>query len=119
MSQFLRPRTRLARPPWQFQPGNRKSVGRASAPRRPGKTLLEGVREALCKVTSRNPDGTYNTEFDAAVNAFVQQLKNGSFVHTKEYIDREEGKVPTRVANADGSNLKPYIGLPVDGPSAP
>jgi hypothetical protein len=46
-------------------------------------------------------------------------MKAGSFAHIKEYIDREEGKVPSRIAGANGESIKTYIGLPVEGDDAP
>lgn len=90
----------------------------------PGKRLLTRVKELLAelsKIRSKNPDGTPNTRFDDAADAFVQKMEEGSFIHLKEYIDREEGKVPTRHADADGKNLKLYVGMPVEDtdPDAP
>jgi hypothetical protein len=38
--------------------------------------------------------------------AFVRELKRGRWPHMQELINREEGKVPDRHANADGSNIE-------------
>lgn len=77
-----------------------------------GKTLMNRVRELLAE-RSLNADGRYNTRFDDVANAFIRSMETGSFVHLKEFIDREEGKVPNRVADAEGKNLKLYVGVPV------
>lgn len=94
----------------------------AGAP--PGKKLMTRIREMLgdlSKIRSKNKDGTPNYRFDDVANSFVEKMEEGSFIHTKEYIDREEGKVPTRHADADGKTLKLYVGMPVDDndPEAP
>lgn len=86
--------------------------------RKPGRTLLSRVKEVLTE-TSRTPGGRYNTRFDDCADAYVKQMEKGSFIHLKEYIDREEGKVPNRLANADGKNIKQYVGMPIDGEDAP
>lgn len=86
----------------------------------PGKRLITRVKELLCE-RSKLPNGEANTRFDDVANVFVQQMESGSFVHMKEYIDREEGKVPTRLSDAEGKNIKLYVGMPVsdDDPEAP
>jgi hypothetical protein len=79
--------------------------------RRSRKTFMNYVREILME-PSRMPDGTYNTRLEDAANAYAQFMERGSFIHSKEFIDREEGKVPSRIADAEGNNIKLYIGMP-------
>jgi hypothetical protein len=98
----------------KWQPGK---SGNQSGKRPPkGQTLYGRLQEIL---RTRRTDGKQGTRLDAAAEAYVRQMESGSFIHLKEVIDRQEGKVPNRVANADGSNMKAYVGIPVDGPDAP
>jgi hypothetical protein len=60
-----------------------------------GKTLLTIIRQ---KLKARG-------ESEEVAEAYITAMKGGSFAHLKEYIEREEGKVPDRIANADGSNI--------------
>ena len=53
-----------------------------------GRTLITVIRKQL---RGANMD---EAELEAAALAFVAKMKEGSFPHLKEYIDREEGKVP-------------------------
>ncbi len=76
-------------------------------------TLLARVREML-RERCKNSDGKTVTRFDLAADAFIQAMTNGSFHHLKEFIEREEGKVPVRHAGADGETLKMYVGMPVE-----
>lgn len=62
------------------------------------KTLMEEIREQL------SVDGASPSIADIA-KTYILSMQAGSFQHLKEYIDREQGKVPDRVANADGTNL--------------
>lgn len=62
------------------------------------KTLMEEIREQL------RAEGAATSLEDVA-KKYIAMMKKGSFAHLKEYIEREEGKVPDRVANADGSNI--------------
>lgn len=80
-------------PEHRFKPGQSGNPG--GRPR--GRTLLSVVRQMLA-----DSDGMALEEVAAK---YVEAMKKGSFPHLKEYIDREEGKVPDRIANADGSNL--------------
>jgi hypothetical protein len=59
---------------------------------------MEEIRDQLAL------DGAKVTLADIA-KTYIDAMNKGSFQHLKEYIDRESGKVPDRVANADGSNL--------------
>jgi hypothetical protein len=43
---------------------------------------------------------------DLVAKSFVRDLLKGKWPQTKELLDREEGKVPDRIANADGGELK-------------
>ena len=86
--------------------------------RQQGKSLFTRIKELL-RERSVTPQGKYNTRFDDVANAFVKSMEDGSFVHLKEFIDRDEGKIPNRHANADGSNIKAYIAMPVDGDESP
>jgi hypothetical protein len=85
-----------------------------------GVTLLQRIRDLL-RERSLNENSRYDSRFDEIANAYVRAMEAGSFVHLKEFIDREMGKVPTRVADADGKNLKMYAALPIkdDDPEAP
>lgn len=96
-------------PPCAIKPGECRNP--AGGP--PGKRLLTRIREML-QERSLKKDGRYNERFDDVANAFVAMMEKGSFIHAKEFIDREEGKVPNRLAGSDGKNLKLYVGMPVD-----
>lgn len=129
----LRPVPRSADAPMAVKPRYRATVGVKAPPLAPHlfqpgrsgnglpkgrkKTLMGRVREIL-RQKSKFKDG--NTQLDDVAEAFVMAMMSGSFVHLKEYIDREEGKIPTRLADAEGGNLKLYVGMPTDGdPNAP
>lgn len=88
---------------------------------KPSMKLLARAREILGETSHRKVNGrrVECTRFDKVAEAFVRAMEAGSYVHMKEYIDREEGKVPTRIADADGSNLKMYVNMPTDGDEAP
>ena len=43
---------------------------------------------------------------DLVAIAFVKEVVKGKWPQMKELLDREEGKVPDRFANADGSNIE-------------
>lgn len=53
-----------------------------------GRTLMSVIREKLS-----TPDGDESRLENAAV-AFIEAMEAGSIQHLKEYIEREEGKVP-------------------------
>lgn len=80
-----------------------------------GKTLYTMIREKLEEVVEEGG----KTMLEVCASAYIRQMKKGSFVHHKEIMDRQDGKIPTRVANADGENLKMYVGMPIDGDEAP
>jgi hypothetical protein len=52
-----------------------------------GRTLLNVIRQLL-----RKPNGD-ERELVAVAQAYINEMKKGSFPHAKEFIDREEGKV--------------------------
>lgn len=87
----------------------------------PGKGARTGSKTLFGRIQAMMDEKDGNGEIirDACANAYVNAMKNGSFVHAKEMFDREEGKVPTRLANADGENMKMYIGMPTEGDNAP
>ena len=62
------------------------------------KTAMEEVRELLMA------DGASPSQTDVA-RKYIELMMKGSFSHLKEYIDRQEGKVPDRIADADGGKL--------------
>jgi hypothetical protein len=80
--------------------GHRWKPGQSGNPQgRPKhRTLMEEIRDQL------GADGATVTLADIA-RTYIEAMNKGSFQHLKEYIDRESGKVPDRVANADGSNI--------------
>lgn len=86
--------SRRKAPPKAWKPG--QSGNPAGRPKH--KTLMETIREKLAA------DGASPSLEDIA-HTYIAAMAQGSFQHLKEYIDREQGKVPDRVANADGSNL--------------
>lgn len=86
----------------------------------PGKTLLSCVKEELDSASEQlTSDGFYLTKRQAVAQSLVKMAMLGSFAHQKEIMDRENGKVPDRVAGPDGDDLKLYIGMPLDGPNSP
>lgn len=78
-----------------FKPG--RSGNPAGRPKH--KTLMEAIREKLLA------EGA-NPSIEDIAAKYITAMNKGSFQHLKEYIDREQGKVPDRVANADGSNVR-------------
>jgi hypothetical protein len=83
-----------------------------------GKTLMKRIQE-LMRLNSKDADGKYNPQQDIIARAFIRAMETGSFNHLKEYIDREEGKIPQRIAGADGKNIKLYVGVATEGEEAP
>jgi len=80
------------------------------------RTLYTVIQQMLDK---RSPKGN-GTRRDDAAEAFIRAMESGSYIHNKEILDREEGRIPNRLANADGSNLKMYSNeMPLDGDEAP
>jgi len=80
------------KPPAEHRFKKGKSGNPKGRPR--GKTLLTRIQELL-------DEG----DREKAAKAFIAQMKRGSFKHINEIIIREEGKVPDRIAGADGGNV--------------
>lgn len=78
-----------------FQPGQSGNPGG----RPKGRTVYKTVRELLYERAGGEE------ALEAIAEGYIDAMKRGSFPHLKEFIDREEGKIPDRLANADGSNL--------------
>lgn len=85
-------RSRVGNPPVEhrFKPGQSGNPGG----RPKGRTLLSVVREILAKEGEKG--------LTAAARGYAKQMKRGNFAHLKEYIEREEGKVPDRIAGVEG-----------------
>ena len=81
-----------------------------------GKRLLTEIIEHLEENDIHNPKITNRK---AVAEAYVKAAKNGSFIHTKEIIDRQEGKISQKVEITDGSDKKLYIDMPLEGEEAP
>lgn len=108
--------SRIASEMKTFKFAKAKTADQLTPKRHRANTLYGRIRSIL---SDKRTDGKPGTRLDAAADAYVSQMESGSFIHLKEIIDRQEGKIPNRIANADGTNLKAYIGIPVDGPDAP
>lgn len=84
-----------------FKPG--KSGNPSGLPGRPkGETLTDKIRRVLDE-----PDADHGTKADRLIAMAVQYADAGDFRYFKEILERVDGKVADRVANADGSNLAP------------
>lgn len=96
------------------QTGNPNGKGR-------GKTLFTRVKEMMAEPPKDLAPPQVDCRQDKVADAFVDQMEKGSYIHTKEFIDREEGKVPNRHADADGKPIKLWVGMPTDedDPAAP
>lgn len=102
--------------PFKFKKGNQLAKNRNNI----GSSILTRIKHTLKERSKREDAPKDRTRFDDAAEAYVRQLEAGSFIHFKELIDREEGKVPNRIAGADGDNVKVYVGVPLDDdPEAP
>jgi hypothetical protein len=87
-----------------------------------GRTLFKQVQMILqerCEVELVNGKRIASDRLYKAALAFVKKMEDGEFPFHKEFLDREEGKVPTRVAGHDGGPIKMYAAVAVDGPNAP
>lgn len=75
----------------------------------------------IYEMMHRAEDGQNYAEMKKVAKVFISQMKKGSFAHVKEYLDRSEGKVPNRIADAEGKKIKLYANMPVndDDPNAP
>lgn len=75
-----------------------------------GKTLTEMLRLLLDKVGEEARDGETYTERIAKV--FVHEALKGKFPFAKEIIDRIDGKVPDRIADAEGKTINVILRVP-------
>jgi hypothetical protein len=80
-----------------FMPG----VSGNPAGRPKGRTLVNVIRELL-----RKPNGD-ESELIACAEAYIGEMKKGSFAHAKEIMDREDGK-PTQPLELTASGKPTY-----------
>jgi hypothetical protein len=103
-------------PAW-LKPIQRGEVRNPKGIRPPGPTVLTQIKALL---EQKDPDDEKGRTYGHSVAmALIKQAKNGSFIHTKEIIDRQEGKVAQKVEVSDGTDTKMYINVPVEGDEAP
>jgi hypothetical protein len=79
----------------KFRPG--QSGNPSGRPR--GESITAALRRLLL---AENPDGS--TDAEALARKAIAEAKGGNFQFFKEVIDRSDGKVPDRIAGADGQN---------------
>ncbi len=81
---------------------NRFKPGQSGNPkgRPPGESLTTKINRVLDE-----PDAEHGTKADALISMAIRAAENGDFKFFKEIIDRRDGKVPDRIANADGTNV--------------
>ena len=77
-----------------------KGVSGNPAGRPPGESLTTKLRRVLDE-----PEGN-GTKADKLIEMAVQAARGGDFRYFSEIFDRIDGKVPDRMANADGSNVQ-------------
>jgi hypothetical protein len=65
-----------------------------------GESLTTKIRRVLDE-----PDRKHGTKADALIAEAVKRARRGDFRFFKELIDRRDGKVPDRLAGADGEKL--------------
>jgi hypothetical protein len=89
------------RPPKEhrFKPGNNGNVDKGGG-RPKGESLTTKLRRVLDE-----PDETYGTKADKLIAAAVEAAGNSDVRYFKEILERIDGPVPVRIANADGSNI--------------
>lgn len=125
VNKFFKPAIKkAASKPTQKQAAVRYKTGQSGNPsgRPPIKTqhLLARIK-AMMGTKGFDMNGKQKLRREIVADAFIREMERGSFPHVKEFIEREEGKVPNRVADAHGENLKLYANLPTDDndPDAP
>jgi hypothetical protein len=75
-----------------------------------GLTVLQEIKQLL-KLRVKD-DKERRTYARAVAQSFVDMARTGSFVHAKEIIEREDGKVSSQIKINDGSDTKLYINIP-------
>lgn len=98
----------------RIQPG--QVLNPLGAPK--GRRLTTVIRDLL-KQRSKKNDSNKIKRIDDVAEAYVAAMERGEFQFIKEYIERDEGKVPMRLADADGEKVKLYLGMPLEGEGAP
>jgi hypothetical protein len=69
-----------------------------------GESLTTKIRNVLTE-----PDADHGTKADKLIATAVTLAQTGDFRFFKEIIDRLDGKVPDRIADADGEALKVIV----------
>lgn len=92
--------------PRSERPRPRKSVTAKMRAIRHSSEYIE-KNEAGEYVRTALPDGL--TVGDIMANVAAVNAMNGNVQFFREFLDRTEGKVPTRLANADGKNLPSQV----------
>lgn len=79
-----------------------------------GLTVLQEIKLILKQRVGKQGSGKYDsrTYAKAVAQSFIDMAKSGSYVHAKEIIEREDGKVSSSVIINDGSDTKLYINVP-------
>ena len=83
-----------------------------------GITITTRVKQ-LMNERSKDKDGKWRYRFDHVAEMFAKKLEEGDFNFVREFMNRLEGRVPQRLANADGTNIKMYDNMPTEGEQAP
>lgn len=83
-----------------FKPG--KSGNPNGRPK--GQSITSILRQLLDEPDKKH--GTAARAFAKQILKFAQRGGSGDASYAKEVIERIDGKVPTRIANADGSNIE-------------
>lgn len=88
----------------RFKPGNDGNVENGGGRPKGSIDIWARIRNEL---KAKVAQGQYAGEEYAnlVAKSFVKQLLKGKWPQTKELIDREEGKVPERLADANGNNI--------------
>lgn len=87
------------------KPGTEKKDPQARAEAR---TLWWMIQKKLQSKTSVGI-----TKQEAIAEAFIEQGMIGSFAHAREIIERQDGKVPSKVSPESVPTIKLYMGMPL------
>lgn len=80
-----------------------------------GLTVLQEIKQLLKKrIGKQGKTFDARTYARAVAQSFLDMARTGSFVHAKEIIEREDGKVSSQMIINDGSDTKLYINIPED-----